>query len=74
MLLIHLLMNSGSVECNSCDFFLCLCRNCVYYHFIFPKINKRGVGIKAGGWKIFQKLTSRGGGVGGMIIRYLRVG
>ena len=58
MLLIHLHLSSVSVECTSCDSFLRLFRNYVYYHFIFPKINKRGVGITAGGWKIFQKLIS----------------
>ena len=31
------------------------------YHFIFPKIDKRGAGIKAGGGlKIFQKTKKRG--------------
>ena len=49
MLLIHLLLSSVSVECTSCDSFLRLFRNYVYYHFIFPKINKGGVGIRAGG-------------------------
>ena len=59
MLLIHLLLSSVSVECTTCDSFLRLFRNYVYYHFIFPKINKRGAGIKEGrGWKIFQKLIS----------------
>ena len=46
MLLIHLFLNPGSVECTL---------KYVYYHFIFPKINKRG------GWKILQKLISGGG-------------
>ena len=47
-----------------------LFRNYVYYHFMFPKINKGGVGIRVGGWKIFQKLRSGGGGT---IIPYSRV-
>ena len=59
MLLIHLLLNSGCVECTSYEFFLRLFRNYVYYHFISSKINKRGGGNKRG-WKIFQKLISRG--------------
>ena len=50
MLLIHLLLSSVSVECTSCDSFLRLFRNYVYYHFIFPEINKRGgVGISVAG-------------------------
>ena len=55
MLLIHLLMNSGSVECTSWDFFLRLFRSYVYCHFIFPKMNKSGRGRK-----IFQKINKRG--------------
>ena len=35
----------------------------------FQKLIKGGVGIRAGGWKIFQKLISWGGA----IIRYSRV-
>ena len=49
-----------------------LFRNFVYYHFIFPRINKRGeVGIRAGGGGLenFEKLISGGGA----IIRYSRV-
>ena len=60
MLLIHLLLNSGSVECTSRDF------SCVYSETIFTIISVfqkliKGVGIRAGGWKIFQKLISGGG-------------
>ena len=62
MLLIHLLLSSVSVECTSCDSFLRLFRNYVSYHFIFPKINKRGVGIRAGGLEKFSKINKRGGG------------
>ena len=60
MLLKHLLLNSGSVECTSLDFFLRLFRNYVYYHFICPKIIKReqsGVGLGK-----FFKIDKRGGG------------
>ena len=70
MLLIHLLLSSVSVECTFCDSFLRLFRNYVYYHFILPKIDKRGVGIRAGGLKNFSKINKRGGGT---IIRYSRV-
>ena len=62
MQLTHLLLSSVSVECTSCESFLRLFRNYVYYHFIFPKINKRGDGIRAGArWKFFYKLISGGG-------------
>ena len=37
-----------------------LFRNYVYYHFIFPKINKRGAGIRAGGLENFSKINKRG--------------
>ena len=60
MLLIHLLLSLGSVECTSCDSFFHLFSNYVYYHFIFPKISKSGFRIRAGGLKIFQKLISGG--------------
>ena len=61
MLLIHLLWSSVSVECTSYDSFLRLFRNYVYCHFIFLKINKRGVGITAGGLENFSKINMRGG-------------
>ena len=61
MLLIHLLLSSVSVECTSCDSFLRLFRNYVYYHFIFPKINKRGGWNKSGGLENFSKINKRGG-------------
>ena len=50
--------------------------SCVYSEIMsniisfFQKLIKGGVGIRAGGWKIFQKLISGGG----TIIRYSRVG
>ena len=49
--------------------------SCVYTEIMsniisfFQKLIKGGVGIRAGGWKIFQKLISGGG----TIIRYSRV-
>ena len=58
MLLIYAMINSSSL-CTSADFFLHLFRNYVYYHFIFPKINRRGSG--GGRFKVFQKLISEGG-------------
>ena len=51
------------------DFFLRLFRNYVYYHFTFPKINKRGGWNKSGGLENFSKINKRGG----TIIRYSRV-
>ena len=69
-LLVHLLLNSGSAECTSSDFFLRLFRNYVYCHFIYPKINKRGGWNESGGLENFSKIYKRGG----TIIRYLRVG
>ena len=57
MLLIHLLLNSGSVKCTFWDFFLRLFRNYVYHHFIFPKINKRGVVIREGELENFRKIN-----------------
>ena len=41
--------------------FLVFIQKYVYYHFIFPKINKRGVGIRAGGLENFSKINKRGG-------------
>ena len=38
-----------------------LSRNYAYYNFIFPKIDKRGVGIRAGGLENFSKINKRGG-------------
>ena len=60
MLLIHLLLSSVSLECPSSDSFLRLFRNYVYSHFIFPKINNRGVGIRARGLENFSKSNKRG--------------
>ena len=65
MLLIHLPTNSGSVECNSWDFFLRLFRIYVYHHLIFSKINK-------GGWNKSRGLERLISG-GETIIRYSRV-
>ena len=62
MLLIHLLLSSVSVECTSCESFLRLFRNYVYYNFIFPKINKSGGWNKSGGGlENFSKINKRGG-------------
>ena len=73
MLLIHLLLSSGFIECTSWDFFLHLFRNYVYYHFIFPKINKRrGWNESGGGLKNFSKIDKRGGGRLFGIREYLR--
>ena len=62
ILLIHLLLSSVSVECTSCDSFVHLFRNYVYYPFLFPKIDKRGgVLIRAGGLENFSKINKREG-------------
>ena len=59
MSLIHLLLSSGS--CTSRAFFLLLCRNHVYYHFMFPKINKKGGWNKSEGFGNLSKINKRGG-------------
>ena len=41
--------------------FLAFIQNYVYYHFIFPKIDERGVGIRAGRLETFSKINKRGG-------------
>ena len=69
MLLIHLFLNSGSVECTFETF------SCVYSEIMsniisfFKRINKKGVGIRAGGLENFPKINKRGE----TIIRYSRV-
>ena len=60
MLLIYLLLSSGSVECTSCNS-LRLFRNYVYYHFIFPTINKMGGWNKTGGLEKFSKINKQRG-------------
>ena len=61
MLLTHLLLNTGSVECSFLDFF---CVNSEIMFTIIPffqKLIKGGVGTRAGGGrKSFQKLISGG--------------
>ena len=42
------------------EIFSYLFRNHFYYNFMCPKINKRGVGIRAGGWIFFSKINKRG--------------
>ena len=61
MLLIYLLLSSDSVDCTSCDSFLRLFRNYVYYHFIFPKISKGGWNESGEGLENFSKICKRGG-------------
>ena len=69
MLVIHELMNTGSVECTPSDFFLQLFRN--YVEIIFTIISFFQMFIKGGGgWKLLQKFMSGGGA----IIRYSRIG
>ena len=41
--------------------FLVFIQKYVYYHFIFPKINKRGGWNKSGGLENFSKINKRGG-------------
>ena len=41
--------------------FLVFIQKYVYYHFIFPKLIKGGVGIRAGGLENFSKINKRGG-------------
>ena len=57
VLLIHAM---NCIDCASCDFFLHLFKNNVHNHFIFPKINKRGLELKWGGWKISKNGYSGG--------------
>ena len=57
MLLIHILLNSGSVETFSCVYTEIM-SNIISF---FQKLIKGGWN-KSGGWKIFQKLISGGGG------------
>ena len=60
MLLIHLFLNSGSVECTFETF------SCVYSEIIFTIISRFQKLIKGGleeereGWEIFQKFKSGG--------------
>ena len=42
--------------------FLVFIQKYVYYHFIFPKINKRGGWNKSGGLENLSKINKRGGG------------
>ena len=56
-----ILLSSVSVESPPCDSFLRLFRNYVYYHFIFPKINKRGGWNRSGGLENFSKINKREG-------------
>ena len=69
MLLIHLLLNSGSVECTFETFSSVSSEITFSIISFFQKTNKRGVTIRAGGGlENFSKVIS-----GGMINRYSRV-